>query len=88
MLAPSNTSIRTTIGESYALIRGLGFQPKTIIDVGVASGTPALYRTFPDCYFLLIEPLKEFESDLIAILKRYPGSYVLAAAGSSSGQAA
>jgi FkbM family methyltransferase len=89
--APSNTTsnarIRTTIGESYALIRGLGFQPKTIIDVGVASGTPDLYRTFPDCYFLLIEPLKEFESDLIAILKKYNGSYVLAAAGPRSGQA-
>ena len=86
-LVPSNTQIRTTISQSYALIRGLGFQPKTIIDVGVASGTPDLYGAFPDCYFLLIEPLKEFESDLIAILGKYKGSYVLAAAGSQSGQA-
>lgn len=85
-LVPNNTRIRTSIGESYALIRGLGFQPKTIIDVGVASGTPELYGVFPDCYFLLIEPLKEFESDLIAILKQYKGSYVLAAAGAQSGQ--
>lgn len=86
-LAPSNAAIRTTLEESYALIRGLGFQPKAIIDVGVASGTPELYRAFPDSYCLLIEPLKEFESDLIAILKKYKGSYVLAAAGPRPGQA-
>lgn len=88
MVAPSNTRVRRTIGESYALIRGLGFQPNTIIDVGVASGTPELYRMFPNSYFLLIEPLKEFESDLISILSQYKGSYVLGAAGPRSGHAA
>ena len=81
-----SNKIRTTIGESYSLIRGLGFQPKTVVDVGVALGTPELYGAFPDSYFLLIEPLKEFESDLKAILKRYKGSYIQAAAGSGSGQ--
>lgn len=85
-LVQGTREIRTTIGESYSLIRGLGFQPKTVIDVGIASGTMELYSAFPDSYFLLIEPLKEFESDLMSILKRYKGSYVLAAAGSSSGQ--
>lgn len=78
--------VRATIGESYSLIAELGFQPKTIIDVGVASGTPELYRAFPNSYFLLIEPIKEFETDLISILNQYNGSYVLAAAGSNSGQ--
>ncbi len=86
-LVQNSRRIRTAIGESYALIRELGFQPKTVIDVGVASGTPELYSPFPDSYFLLIEPLKDFESDLVSILKRYKGSYVLAAAGSSSGRA-
>ena len=78
--------IRTTMGESYSLLRNLGFQPKTVVDVGVAKGTPELYRAFPGSYFLLVEPLKEFESDLKSILKRYTGSYVLAAAGSRPGQ--
>ncbi len=78
--------IRTSIGESCSLMRSLGFQPKTVIDVGVASGTMEICCAFPESYFLLIEPLKEFESDLKAILERYKGSYVLAAAGSSSGQ--
>jgi FkbM family methyltransferase len=79
--------MRTSIEESYALIRRLGFKPKTVLDIGVASGTPELYENFPDAYFVLIEPLKEFEPDLISICRRYRGSYVLAAAGSHSGQA-
>jgi FkbM family methyltransferase len=68
-------------------MRGLGFKPKTVIDVGVASGTPELYNAFPDSYFVLIEPLKKFESDLNSILGQYKGSFVLAAAGSRPGQA-
>ena len=78
--------MRTNTGESYSLIRSLGFRPRTVVDVGVAWGTPPLYRAFADSYFLLIEPLKEFEPQLMSILKEYQGSYVLAAAGSRSGQ--
>ena len=78
--------MRTTIEESYSQLRKLGFQPNTVIDIGVASGTPELYRSFPDSYFLLIEPLKEFEPNLNSILKQYRGSYVLAAAGTNPGQ--
>lgn len=83
---PSGRVLRTSVGESYALIRALGFNPKTVIDVGVAGGTQDLYTNFPDSLFLLIEPLKEFESALKAILKQYRGSYVLAAAGASAGE--
>jgi FkbM family methyltransferase len=86
VLVRESCRIRTTIGESYSLIHRLGLQPRTVVDVGVATGTEELYRSFPDSYILLIEPLKEFEPDLKAILKRYKGSYVLAAAGSSSAQ--
>lgn len=86
-LSQGSSRIRTTIAESYSLIRGFGFRPKTIVDVGVATGTMELYTAFPDSVFLLIEPLKEFESDLKSILEKYKGSYVLAAAGSSSGYA-
>lgn len=78
--------LRTSIGESFSQIRSLGFYPKTVLDIGVASGTPELYAVFPEAYFLLIEPLDEFESDLRSILKHYKGSYLLAAAGSKSGQ--
>ncbi|MRR16572.1 MAG: FkbM family methyltransferase [Deltaproteobacteria bacterium] len=77
--------LRTSIEESYLLLRELGFRPDIVIDVGVAKGTDDLYRTFPDSFFLLIEPLKEFEADLKRILVRHRGNYVLAAAASSTG---
>jgi FkbM family methyltransferase len=41
---------------------------------------------FPESYFVLIEPLKIFEHSLVSILKRYRGTYVLAAAGSRLGE--
>lgn len=85
-LNPESRKIRTTIGESYSLICNIGFHPRTVVDVGVASGTRELYKAFPNSYFLLIEPLKECESSLKSILNAYKGSYVMAAAGSRSGK--
>ena len=40
-------------------IRSYGFQPDVIIDVGVGSGTPWLYRSFPAARFVLIDPREE-----------------------------
>ena len=79
---------RTSIAESYALLKDLGFRPNVVIDVGVAYGTPELYENFPDAYLLLAEPLPKFEPSLKAILKRYRGCYVLAAMGARSGRSA
>lgn len=79
-----NNSIRTSISESYSHMRKLGFNPITVIDVGVAKGTPELYSSFPDSFYLLIEPLKIFEKDLIEWLKKIKGIYILAAAGKRS----
>jgi len=80
------TRTRRSLGESYALLRDLGFDPRTVIDVGVAGGTPPLYTTFPNAYFLLVEPLSIFEPQLRTILEGYRGSYVLAAAGAHTGR--
>lgn len=68
-------------------LRKLKFHPRTVIDVGVAYGTPdqsrnGLYASFPDAYFVLIEPLKEFEPYLQDILKNYKGIYLITALGS------
>lgn len=82
----SPPTTRTKIAESYQLISQLGFFPKTIIDVGVASGTEELYSAFPNAELLLIEALPQFEQSLISILKRYSGSYVMAAAGAKADQ--
>ena len=77
---------RTSMGQSYAHLKSLGFEPKTVVDVGVAGGTQELYDNFPSAYFLLVEPLAHFENDLKSILRSYRGTYVLAAAGASDGE--
>jgi len=68
-------------------ISSLGFQPQTVIDVGVAHYTAALYEAFKDASILLIEPLVEFEPSLRKICETYKAQYVLAAAGESPGTA-
>ena len=78
-------SSKRTMADVLANVAGLGFIPNVVIDVGVAKGTPALYNTFPDSYHLLVEPLEEFEEDIRSILKKYKGSYVIAAASSETG---
>ena len=35
-------SLRTTAFESYTLMKELGLVPKTVVDVGIADGTPEL----------------------------------------------
>jgi FkbM family methyltransferase len=68
--------------------RDLGFQPKTIIDVGVASGTYELYDVWPDAKLILVEAMKDFEPALrhICAHRRAQGSYVVAAAGDRDGE--
>ena len=70
-------------------MRSLGFNPKTIIDVGVAHGTYELYATWPGADLLLIEPMAEFEAAMRFIRKRRRTrcEYVIAAATRSNGTA-
>lgn len=75
-------------GHSLQRVRKLGLSPRTVIDVGVATGTNGLYGAFPDVRYALIEPLKESEPFMQAILEQYPGSIAVhAAAGRAPGQA-
>jgi FkbM family methyltransferase len=63
-----------------------GLRPKTIIDVGAARGTPALYEVFPESRHLLIEPLEEYIPDLNSlVLKIDKAEYIIAAATATPG---
>jgi FkbM family methyltransferase len=77
--------LRTTLGDSFMLLKQLGCRPETVMDIGVASGTKELYETYSDATFLLIEPLIACEPYLKSILKQYKGYYKVAAAGSKKG---
>lgn len=70
--------------ESLAQLKSAGFQPRTVIDVGVAHGTPPLYDAFPDAYFFLFEPVSDFERDIQGVLKTIRGEYQLCGLGETS----
>jgi FkbM family methyltransferase len=78
---------RASLAGALHQLRTLGFEPQTVVDVGVASGTPELYEAFPEARFLLIEPLAEFEPFLKKICQKYKAQYVLSAAGKARGAA-
>lgn len=48
-----------------------GFAPSCCIDVGAASGTPAIYKAFPDAHHIAFEPLPDFHAALEECLKPY-----------------
>jgi FkbM family methyltransferase len=79
--------VRVSMQGALLQLAQLGFRPRTVIDVGVATGTADLYRVFPDAEMLLIEPQLEFEPNLKKICSEYKGQYVLAAAGAKPGKA-
>ncbi len=77
---------RNTMSGSLLLAKKLGFEPKTVIDVGAALGTFSLYQTFPDARHLLIEPIVENEPYLAKICRNLKSAeYIIAAATKESG---
>lgn len=65
----------------------MGVTPATVVDVGAAHGTPALYETFPAARHLLVEPLAEFEAPLRALAAGLSDArVVMAAAGPCPGR--
>lgn len=77
--------VRRTVHELMDHVNRLGFRPGTVIDVGVAYGTPELYEAFPGARHLLIEPLAEYEEALGQIAREHRAEFVLAAAGAERG---
>ena len=65
-------------------LRSLATAPKTIIDIGVSAGTPALYRAFADHDFLLVDPQRNAESHLLSRPKNY--RFVEKGLGSKAGK--
>jgi FkbM family methyltransferase len=84
---PRNTSMRE-MQDFLNLMRRLDFSPRTIVDVGVAYGTPPLYAAFPDAYYCLFEPVSDFEPHLKAILTTLRGEYTLSALSDRPGTSA
>lgn len=69
-------------------ILSLSVRPKTVIDIGVASGTPALYRYFPPAVsaYLLVEADPYYAPAVRRLSEDLPAKAVYAACGSSCGE--
>jgi FkbM family methyltransferase len=81
----SKKDLHYNLKDFLVHILKLGFNPGTVIDVGVGYGTHDLYKLFPDAKHILIEPLEEFKENLIEIAKQFDLEYIISAAGSRSG---
>jgi FkbM family methyltransferase len=55
---------RPTKSDALRFLLQHGFQPHTIIDVGVQHGTQALLSLFPDQTHVLIEPVEEYRETI------------------------
>ena len=78
---------RATYRGTLDHAKRVGFAPRTVIDVGVADGTFALYEAFPEARLVLIEPAEEARPHLEALAARFPRvEYVMAAAAESPGR--
>ena len=64
----------------------VGWKPETVIDVGVANGTPALYQPFPDAYYILIDAVAEYEQTMQNLLGTLKGEYHLTAVSDAPGE--
>lgn len=74
--------------KSFELLKANGLRPRTLFDIGVATGTPGFYQTFEDVRYVLVDPLEEAEPFMRDICGRFPGAvYELAAAGAAMGEA-
>ena len=79
---------KLTKGSSLGRVRKLGVRPKTMFDVGVATGTKGYYGIFEGVRYVLVEPLEEAAPFMQQIVETYPGSIAIqAAAGAEPGEA-
>ncbi len=63
-----------------------GVKPATIIDVGAATGTTALYEVFPEARHILVEPLEEYIPHLDSIVNKLNrAEYIIAVATATPG---
>ncbi len=67
-------------------LNSLKFHIKTVIDVGVAFGTPAFYKSLPQAKFYLVEPVPQCKELLQKLEKTIGATYFNVAAGSKDGE--
>ena len=77
-------------GRSAALvldmIKASGWEPASVIDIGVAYGTHDLYSAFPHARYLLVEPVNEWLPEMQRATRELEATIVEAAATDFDGE--
>lgn len=71
-------------GLFFKHLKSLGFEVRTVIDVGIAFGTAPIYDAFPRARYFLIEPVAECRPVLEKLTQRLNAEYFLVAAGAEN----
>ncbi len=77
---------RPSWSQSLALLARAGLAPRTVFDIGVAFGTPALYRAFPRARYYLIDPTSESLSYMSRLARRLDAEPLNVALGDEEGE--
>lgn len=73
--------------DLLAFARRCGVAPATVYDIGVGTGTPWLYDSFPGAKLVLVEPLQVFRPQIENIARRTGATVHFTALGPEPGQA-
>ena len=84
-LLRTNAPVRN-FGLFFKHLKSLGFEVRTVIDVGIAFGTSPIYDAFPRAKYFLVEPVAECRPVLEKLKQRLNAEYFLVAAGAENGE--
>jgi FkbM family methyltransferase len=82
-LMRTNAPVRS-FGLFFKHLKSLDFDIRTVIDVGIAFGTPPIYEAFPRARYFLIEPVAECRPVLEKLKQQLNAEYFLVAAGAEN----
>jgi FkbM family methyltransferase len=78
------TPIKSTEILTRRALAKTAYQPEIIFDVGVRKGTPWLYESFPDAFYILVDPQEVGSEILTSVPEKY--TFVNKALGSEPGK--
>jgi FkbM family methyltransferase len=70
---------------TFDIVKRYGLTPKTIFDIGVATGTPTIYDHFPDATYHLVDPTRESLPHMRALAGRLRATVHNVALGDTEG---
>ena len=84
-LVPWNAPTRD-LGQFVDHLKSLGMDFKTVIDVGVAHGSPGIHDRCGKATFFLIDPVPSLKESLVKLAERLGGARSMSRRGPKTGR--